>query len=139
MVAGGRTHNGLAPAPVPSLFGMNFQAVSVGEKLIEKSVNLTGGYLDAQGTPTPALLSEIQFVDASIGMMIGGVIGECIPATETTRKRIRRGVFKSVDELKKQAIIDYLNKHNDQPNPCVRDNSSSAGNVVTSPLDVIGV
>jgi hypothetical protein len=35
-----------------------------------------------------------------------------------TRKRIRRGVFKSVDELKR-AIMDYLDKHNDQPNPYV--------------------
>ena len=35
---------------------------------------------------------------------------------EITRKRIRRGVFKSVDELK-QAIMDYLDKHNDQPKP----------------------
>src|SRR5271156_4407846 len=37
---------------------------------------------------------------------------------EITRKRIRRGVFKSVDELK-QAIMDYLDKHNDQPKPYV--------------------
>jgi transposase len=35
---------------------------------------------------------------------------------EITRKRIRRGVFKSVDELE-QAIMDYLDKHNDQPSP----------------------
>jgi Type I phosphodiesterase / nucleotide pyrophosphatase len=67
----GKTHNGSALAPVPSLFGMNFQAVSVGEKLIEKSVK--GGYVDAQGTPTTALLSEIQFVDASIGKMIAAL------------------------------------------------------------------
>jgi hypothetical protein len=69
---------------------------------------------------------------AALNMLDGGVIGECIPATETTRKRIRRGVFKSVDELK-QAIIDYLDKHNDQPNPSVRDNSSSAGTGSRSP------
>jgi Type I phosphodiesterase / nucleotide pyrophosphatase len=45
----GRTHNGSAPAPVPTIFGMNFQAVSVGQKLIEKSFSpvVTGGYLDA--------------------------------------------------------------------------------------------
>jgi hypothetical protein len=65
----GRTHNGKAPAPVPSLFGMNFQAVSVGQKLIEKNVG-TGGYLDAIGTPSSELLGEIQFVDASIGEMV---------------------------------------------------------------------
>lgn len=37
---------------------------------------------------------------------------------EITRKRIRRGVFKSVDELK-QAIMDYLDNHNDRPKPYV--------------------
>src|SRR5437773_2417079 len=37
---------------------------------------------------------------------------------EITRKRIRRGVFKSVDELK-QAIMDYLNHHNGSPKPYV--------------------
>src|SRR5204862_8019314 len=37
---------------------------------------------------------------------------------EITRKRIRRGVFKSVDELK-QAIRGYLNHHNGSPKPYV--------------------
>ena len=64
----GKTHNGLK-AQVPNLFGMNFQAVSVGQKLIEKNVG-TGGYLDAAGTPGADLLREIQFVDASVGEMI---------------------------------------------------------------------
>lgn len=62
----GKTHDGKHNAKVPALFGMNFQAVSVGQKLIEKSNGMTGGYQDAIGTPTPALLSEIEFVDASI-------------------------------------------------------------------------
>lgn len=69
----GKTHNGSASAPVPTLFGMNFQAVSVGEKLIQKSLGLTGGYLDAQGTPSPSLLKEIQFVDKSIGKMVAAL------------------------------------------------------------------
>jgi Type I phosphodiesterase / nucleotide pyrophosphatase len=55
---------------VPTIFGMNFQALSVGQKLIEASNNSTGGYLDAQGTPTAALLNEFQFVDASIGAFV---------------------------------------------------------------------
>jgi predicted AlkP superfamily pyrophosphatase or phosphodiesterase len=64
----GKTHNG-KNAQVPTIFGMNFQAVSVGQKLIEKNV-ATGGYLNAIGAPTPSLLSEFQFVDASIGEMV---------------------------------------------------------------------
>ncbi|HEY4842938.1 MAG TPA: alkaline phosphatase family protein [Terriglobales bacterium] len=68
----GKTHNGSGTAPVPAVFGMNFQAVSVGQKLIEKTLTPTvyGGYLDAQGTPSPSLVSEIEFVDLSIGNMI---------------------------------------------------------------------
>jgi hypothetical protein len=68
----GKTHNGSASAPVPAVFGMNFQTVSVGQKLIEKTLTPTvyGGYLDAQGTPSPSLLSAIEFVDLSIGDMI---------------------------------------------------------------------
>jgi hypothetical protein len=68
----GKTHNGSATAPVPTIFGMNFQVVSVGEKLIEKSLTpkVVGGYLDAQGAPSEALLGEIKFADLSIGQMV---------------------------------------------------------------------
>lgn len=66
----GKTHDGSGIAPVPALFGMNFQAVSVGQKLVEKSIGVTGGYLDPLGTPSGALLGEIQFIDQSIGAML---------------------------------------------------------------------
>jgi hypothetical protein len=66
----GRTHLGGGKMKVPNIFGMNFQAVSVGQKLIEKGNSTVGGYLDAAGTPSPALLSEFQFVDASIAAFV---------------------------------------------------------------------
>lgn len=66
----GKTHNGSGKAPVPAIMGMNFQTVSVGEKLIEKALGHTGGYVDSVGTPTQYLLNEIQFTDASIGDMV---------------------------------------------------------------------
>ncbi len=74
----GKTHLGDHKAPVPAIFGMNFQAVSVGEKLISpKSATRTdansGGYEDAQGTPRPKMLAEIQFVDAAIGQMVSAL------------------------------------------------------------------
>jgi arylsulfatase A-like enzyme len=47
---------------------MNFQAVSVGQKLIEGGV--LGGYTNAAGTPTPIMLGEFEFVDAAIGQMV---------------------------------------------------------------------
>ena len=65
----GKTHNGQSGAPVPELFGMNFQVVSVGQKLIESGAG-SGGYLDAAGTPSSLLVGEFQFVDAAIGQMV---------------------------------------------------------------------
>ncbi len=65
----GYNHNRSKKTQVPMIFGMNFQAVSVGQKLIEKNVG-NGGYLDAIGTPGPSLLSEIEFVDAAIGQWV---------------------------------------------------------------------
>ncbi len=65
----GFTHNRSARARVPTLFGMNFQAVSVGQKLIEHNVG-SGGYLDALGTPGAQLLGQIQFVDTAIGEFV---------------------------------------------------------------------
>jgi Type I phosphodiesterase / nucleotide pyrophosphatase len=66
----GKTHDGSSTAPVPTVFGMNFQAVSVGEKLVEKSLGLTGGYVDPIGTPSTSLFDEIQYVDGAIGQMV---------------------------------------------------------------------
>ena len=71
----GLTHDGKKQARTPNLFGMNFQVVSVGQKLIEKSLTptVTGGYLDNEGRPTPALLGEIEFADAAIGDMVAAL------------------------------------------------------------------
>ena len=67
----GNTHLGGGKLKhAPEVFGMNFQAVSVGQKLIEASNSTTGGYLDAAGTPSAALLNEFQFVDASIAAFV---------------------------------------------------------------------
>jgi len=51
---------------------MNFQAVSVGQKLVEttSTPTIVGGYTDAQGTATAVLQGEIAYVDASIGQMV---------------------------------------------------------------------
>jgi hypothetical protein len=57
----GRTHDGSKAAPIPAIFGFNFQAVSVGEKL------KGAGYSDEWGTPTKNLKSELDFVDSSLG------------------------------------------------------------------------
>ena len=66
----GKNHLGTKTAKVPTIFGMNFQAVSVGQKLIEQSSGVKGGYLDAQGTPSKALIDEFKFVDTSIAAFV---------------------------------------------------------------------
>ncbi|MBV8120424.1 MAG: alkaline phosphatase family protein [Alphaproteobacteria bacterium] len=68
----GKDHSGQFRRPVPNIFGMNFQVVSIGQKLIEKSLTptVTGGYMDNEGRPTSALLGEIEFADAAIGKMV---------------------------------------------------------------------
>jgi Type I phosphodiesterase / nucleotide pyrophosphatase len=81
----GRNHDGSAKAPVPNIFGMNFQAVSIGQKLIyshnggvtpqpsppaSPPYSNAGGYTDSIGTPSGSLQNEIAYVDSSIGMMV---------------------------------------------------------------------
>src|ERR1700731_1960745 len=63
----GKDHLGTKNAPVPTILGMNFQAVSVGQKLIK---GVKGGYANAAGDPTPSMRGEIKFVDAAIGQMV---------------------------------------------------------------------
>jgi arylsulfatase A-like enzyme len=69
----GKNHLGTKTktSQVPNIFGMNFQAVSVGQKLIEASIaDPKGGYKDAAGTVTDNLKTEIVFVDKAIGQMV---------------------------------------------------------------------
>ncbi len=42
----GKDHSGTQRRPVPNVFGMNFQVVSVGREADRKVVGVTGGYLD---------------------------------------------------------------------------------------------
>jgi hypothetical protein len=67
----GKSHLGDKKTKTPTIYGMNFQAVSVGQKYIENGVK--GGYLDAAGTPSEKLLGEIQFADESIGEMVNKI------------------------------------------------------------------
>jgi hypothetical protein len=60
----GFTHDGATKVGVPTVFGTNFQAVSVGEKL------KGAGYTDVLGTPSQGLASEFDFVDQSLGKFV---------------------------------------------------------------------
>jgi hypothetical protein len=65
----GLDHSGTAASVTPAIFGMNFQSVSVGQKLATDPAGATG-YAGVNGDPNPGLLNAIQFVDASLGRMV---------------------------------------------------------------------
>jgi hypothetical protein len=72
----GFDHTGTTWVGTPTLFGMNFQAVSVGQKLIEKRLTgevLVGGYVDASGTPSAPLQAALAHTDQSIGAMMSAL------------------------------------------------------------------
>jgi hypothetical protein len=60
----GKDHTGTKTEPVPAIFGMNFQAVSVAQK------DQNGGYLDANATPSPLLQGALDHTDQSVGKML---------------------------------------------------------------------
>jgi hypothetical protein len=67
----GYNHDRSAKVGVPTLFGTNFQAVSVGEKLaVDPVTGVLGGYTDVLGTPGQGLAGEFDFVDASLGQIV---------------------------------------------------------------------
>jgi hypothetical protein len=67
----GKTHD-RSPAVIPALFGMNFQSVYIGQSVSEPGVGI-GGYQNAEALPSAELLKEIEFVDASIGDIVGAL------------------------------------------------------------------
>jgi len=81
----GLTHDG-KPAPgVPAVFGMNFQAVSVGQKLAADNFDGSctadngslngqpGGYTDGSGTPSKVLAYALDQTDAALASMISAL------------------------------------------------------------------
>ena len=77
----GLKHDGSPAHGIPTVFGMNFQAVSVGQKLAKDNSDGScaddtafsgqpGGYTDGDGTPTAVLAYGLQKTDESLGKMI---------------------------------------------------------------------
>jgi predicted AlkP superfamily pyrophosphatase or phosphodiesterase len=78
----GLNHDGSAGPGVPEVFGMNFQGVSVGQKLSTDNFDSSctadtgalngqpGGYLDGAGTPTAVLNYALEQTDHALASMI---------------------------------------------------------------------
>ncbi len=82
----GLSHDGTGHPGVPAVFGMNFQAVSVGQKLkkdnkdgsctadTDPTINgQPGGYLDGAGTPSNVLAYGLQKTDAALWSMVNAL------------------------------------------------------------------
>src|SRR6266576_3434083 len=81
----GLKHDGTSGPGVPAVFGMNFQAVSVGQKLAKDNSDGSctddtgplngqpGGYLDGTGTPTAILRYGLEKTDQALASMIAAL------------------------------------------------------------------
>src|SRR5215468_1637785 len=113
----GKDSTGTKVVPVPVIFGMNFQAVSVGQKLP------VGGYVDAEGTPTANLAGAIAHTDASLGKMVAEL-----------RKK---GLYN-------RTLIIITAKHGQSPKDHNRlrtltaENSGPLGPITTRPSEILG-
>ncbi|MFM0240484.1 alkaline phosphatase family protein [Paraburkholderia phytofirmans] len=63
----GRDSTGQSRADVPTLFGTNFQTLSVAQKA---TVAKGGGYLDASFTPGPQVADAIAYLDDALGRIV---------------------------------------------------------------------
>jgi hypothetical protein len=97
----GRNSTATLAAPVPAMFGMNFQAVSVGQKLVDPILScvrsnngpgcdknyVPGGYepgsTSASPIFTPQLKGAIHFVDNAIGSMVSELRNRGVLANTT--------------------------------------------------------
>lgn len=109
----GKTSDGSNSAPVPTILGMNFQQVSVAEKLP------VGGYVDAAGTPSALLEGAIAHVDQSLGRIVSELKA--------------RGIYNST-------LIIISAKHGQSPidpNKLAMESGGRGNATVTDPLGFI--
>jgi hypothetical protein len=86
-----------APAPVPMLFGMNFETMSVAEKY-------TTGYLDAKGTPNPDMVKGMEAIDQSIGRILAALDAAKLAGRTAVIVTAKHG--QSPVDIKNKRIVD---------------------------------
>ena len=146
----GLDSSGSTQVGVPALFGMNFQAVSVGQKLTVELPQLTGndtdplagapgGYRNADGTPSnsyaqpgPVLSDALDFVDQSLGKMVAEL-------------KKTPGLYEStaiiISAKHGQSPINYatLRKEANSPNAVVIDPGVTLGDVQSETQDDVAL
>jgi hypothetical protein len=119
----GRNSTATQAAPVPAIFGMNFQAVSVGQKLVDPKLScvrshnapgcdpnyVPGGY-EPNSTSTspiftPQLKGAIQYVDTAVGSMVTELRNQHALATTTVIITAKHG--QSPIDPSKLALIGH--------------------------------
>jgi hypothetical protein len=95
----GKDHSGEQDAPVPAIFGMTFQAITVGQKLKGGM-----GYVDGTGTPSAALASAIDYTDKSIGKILEALQAHDLSASTVVILTAKHG--QTPIDITKLRIVD---------------------------------
>lgn len=105
----GLDSTGRHAAPVPAIFGMDFQAVSVGQKLAVSGptdpAGLVGGFTDANATPGSALAIQLAYVDNAIGRIESELAAKGLLADTLVILSAKHGQS-PIDPTQRQAISD---------------------------------
>ncbi len=124
----GHRHDGSGNPGTPAIFGVNFQAVSTGQKLPtsrtegDLSGTAAGGYLADGATPGKVLDHALDFVDASLGKMVNALKQRGIYDRTAIIISAKHGQSPmnpaAVNRIKDSEIIDALNAswHVSHPN-----------------------
>ncbi len=93
----GKDHTGAGSPGTPAIFGMNFQAVSVGQKVPG------AGYSDSQGTPSAGLHDALAHTDASIGKIVAELTAKGLLSSTVIVLTAKHGQAPS-DPTKRQIV-----------------------------------
>ncbi len=94
----GKDHADTTTKPVPAIFGMNFQAVNVGQK------DAHGGYLDAAATPSSLLQDALDHTNQSVEKMLDALRKQNLLSTTTIILSAKHG--QSPIDPSKHLIVD---------------------------------
>jgi hypothetical protein len=97
----GRNHSGTSKTGVPAIFGMSFQAVSVGQALAGT------GNTDASGTPSSSLLDALNHTDRSIGKIVAELQNQHILETTLIFISAKHGQS-AMDPSKRRLVSDAM-------------------------------
>ena len=125
----GFDHSGRTKVGVPGILGLNFQAVSVAEKLLSSSTQLigpdasgnytlgpsqAGGYLPGTTTPGPVLQDALNFVDGSLQRFVDAIQQQGLMGSTAIILTAKHGQSpQDPNQLKRiddGAIIDAINQ-----------------------------